>query len=119
MANIASIIVASFDGVDTLTGQTHQNSVHTRVNRIVSRSAERWHGSALPPVTLTLRIDGRDVASIDLAGLQLHPLVRGKFVAAARAALEASAAEGWAIVDTAPEPLEAEVVAIEDLLPAE
>ena len=103
MANTATIIVTSFDGVDTLTGQTHQNSVHTRVNRIVSRSADRWHGSALPPVTLTLLVDGAAVATIDLAGLQLHPLVRGKFVAAARAALEASAAEGWAIVDTAPE----------------
>ena len=67
--------------------------------------------------------DGRFTGQQTLTGLHLHPLVRAAMARRIADALEATVTEGWTIVDTAsdadPVPGAAEVVALDDLLPAE
>ena len=69
--------------------------------------------------------DGRFVGQQTLQGLHLHPLVRATMARGIADALEQSARYpgGWSDIDTAsdadPVPGAAEVVALEDLLPAE
>jgi hypothetical protein len=99
--NPFTVRIASFDGATSYVTQNLPSAVSYRVNQVLRSSTVRWTGRGLPPVTLTLRADGQDIASITLSAVQLHPHVLYRTVAAAVRSFDAAAAEGWAIVDTA------------------
>jgi hypothetical protein len=76
-------------------------------------------------VNIAAFADGRYLGQQTLQGIHLHPLVRATMARGTADALEQSATYpgGWADIDTAsdadPVPGAAEVVALDDLLPAE
>jgi hypothetical protein len=101
MLNPFTVRVASFDGATSYVTQNLPSAVSYRVNQVLRSSTVRWTGPALPPVTLTLRRDGQDLAAITLSAVQLHPRALYRTVVAAVRSFDAAAAEGWTIVDTA------------------
>jgi hypothetical protein len=100
MLNPFTVRVASFDGATSYVTQNLPSAVAFRVGQVLRSSTVRWTGPALPPVTLTLRHGGQDLAAITLSAVQLHPRALYRTVVAAVRAFDAAAAEGWTIVDT-------------------
>jgi len=100
MLNPYTVRIASFDGATSYVTQNLPSAVAFRVGQVLRSSTVRWTGRGLPPVTLTLRRDGQDLAAITLSAVQLHPRALYRTVVAAVRSFDGVAAEGWTIVDT-------------------